>query len=100
MYYITYWPNFFLFQTKAAKQQLTELQDRHDEFIKLERSIKEVHDMFIEIGNLVTTQVQFQAERRLSDDLLCIKSVKSFKALWNKDRVSMWEHTPCNKVVK
>ena len=45
-----------LSQTKAAKQQLTELQDRHDEFIKLERSIKEVHDMFIEIGNLVTTQ--------------------------------------------
>jgi t-SNARE complex subunit (syntaxin) len=40
-----------------AQQQLTELQDRHDEFIKLEKSIREVHDMFIEIANLVTTQV-------------------------------------------
>ncbi len=42
---------------KSAQQQLTELQDRHDEFIKLERSIKEVHDMFLEIANLVTQQV-------------------------------------------
>ncbi len=42
---------------KSAQQQLTELQDRHDEFIKLEKSIKEVHDMFLEIANLVTQQV-------------------------------------------
>ena len=29
-----------LFQMKSAQQQLTELQDRHDEFIKLEKSIR------------------------------------------------------------
>ena len=48
---------------KSAQQQLTELQDRHDEFIKLERSIKEVHDMFLEIANLVTQQVRQQTHR-------------------------------------
>ena len=30
--------------------------DRHDEFIKLERSIREVHDLFIELGALVMQQ--------------------------------------------
>jgi t-SNARE complex subunit (syntaxin) len=43
---------------KTAQQQLTELQDRHDEFLKLEKSIREVHDIFIEIANLVTQQVR------------------------------------------
>ena len=42
---------------QSAQKQLTELQDRHDEFIKLEKSIREVHEMFLEIANLVTTQV-------------------------------------------
>lgn len=45
-----------LSQTQMAQQQLTELQDRHDEFIRLEKSIVEVHDMFLEIGNLVSQQ--------------------------------------------
>jgi t-SNARE complex subunit (syntaxin) len=48
---------------KSAQQQLTELQDRHDEFIKLEKSIKEVHDMFLEIANLVTQQVCLEARK-------------------------------------
>ena len=32
------------------------LSDRHDEFLKLERSIREVHDLFVELGALVTQQ--------------------------------------------
>ena len=43
-------------ETEMARQQLTELQDRHDEFIKLEASIKEVHDMFMEVAQLVQDQ--------------------------------------------
>ncbi|XP_065098493.1 syntaxin-4 [Paramisgurnus dabryanus] len=31
---------------KATKQALNEIESRHDEIIKLERSIKELHDMF------------------------------------------------------
>lgn len=42
--------------TTKAREQLNELKDRHDEFIKLERSIREVHEMFIELGALVTQQ--------------------------------------------
>merc|ERR1712012_127490 len=33
--------------TTKAREQLNELKDRHDEFLKLERSIREVHDLFI-----------------------------------------------------
>ena len=43
-------------EERLARQQLTELQDRHDEFIKLEASIKEVHDMFVEVAQLVADQ--------------------------------------------
>ena len=43
-------------EERLARQQLSELQDRHDEFIKLEASIKEVHDMFVEVAQLVADQ--------------------------------------------
>jgi len=43
-------------QTQMARQQLTELQSRHDEFIKLEKSITEVRDMFFEVAQLVQEQ--------------------------------------------
>lgn len=43
-------------QTRLARQQLTELQDRHDQFIKLEASIREVRDMFMEVQQLVAQQ--------------------------------------------
>ena len=43
-------------QSTLARQQLTELQDRHDQFIKLEASIREVRDIFMEIQHLVAQQ--------------------------------------------
>ncbi|XP_040576807.1 syntaxin-1A isoform X2 [Lepeophtheirus salmonis] len=43
-------------QEKLARRQLIELQDRHDEFIKLEASIREVRDMFMDIANLISSQ--------------------------------------------
>lgn len=43
-------------EERLARQQLTEIQDRHDEFLKLEKSIKEMHDMFQELATLVQDQ--------------------------------------------
>ena len=43
-------------EERLARQQLSELQDRHDELLKLEKSIREVHEMFMEIANLVSQQ--------------------------------------------
>lgn len=43
-------------QERMARDDLNRLQDRHDEFIKLERSIREVHDMFVDLADLVAQQ--------------------------------------------
>jgi len=42
--------------TTKAREQLNELKDRHDEFIKLERSIREVAEMFRELEGLIAQQ--------------------------------------------
>ncbi|TRY62614.1 hypothetical protein TCAL_00418 [Tigriopus californicus] len=56
-------------QENLARQQLSDLHDRHDELIKLERSIKEVHDMFLEIAHLVAEQGEMidSIERNIMD---------------------------------
>ncbi|OAF66000.1 Syntaxin-4 [Intoshia linei] len=43
-------------ETKQAKQYLKDIQARHNDIIKLEKSIKELHEMFIDMANLVESQ--------------------------------------------
>ena len=43
--------------TAAAKQTLADIEARHADIIKLETSIKELHDMFMDIAMLVDSQV-------------------------------------------
>ncbi|KTF87686.1 hypothetical protein cypCar_00042982 [Cyprinus carpio] len=38
--------HLILNDAKATRQALNEIESRHDEIIKLEKSIKELHDMF------------------------------------------------------
>jgi syntaxin 1A len=40
-----------------AKQQLDDIQARHQDILKLENSIKELASMFLEIASLVESQV-------------------------------------------
>ncbi|XP_015515597.1 syntaxin-1A-like [Neodiprion lecontei] len=42
--------------TSAVRQQLSDLQTRHEEFLKIEKSIVEVRDMFVEMAFLVEKQ--------------------------------------------
>ena len=44
--------------TAAAKQTLADIEARHADIIKLESSIKELHDMFIDMAMLVESQVR------------------------------------------
>jgi t-SNARE complex subunit (syntaxin) len=46
-------------ETAQAKQSLADIEARHGDIIKLEKSIKELHDMFIDMAALVQTQVEF-----------------------------------------
>ncbi len=41
-----------------TKQALNEIETRHTEIIKLENSIRELHDMFVDMAMLVESQVQ------------------------------------------
>lgn len=46
-------------ETQQAKQTLADIEARHADIIKLENSIRELHDMFMDMAMLVESQVLF-----------------------------------------
>lgn len=44
--------------SNITKQALNEIETRHSEIIKLENSIRELHDMFMDMAMLVESQVR------------------------------------------
>lgn len=47
-----------IMETQAAKQTLADIEARHNDIIKLETSIRELHDMFMDMAMLVEQQVR------------------------------------------
>ena len=47
--------------TQQAKQSLADIEARHQDIMKLEKSIKELHDMFMDMAMLVESQVGHEA---------------------------------------
>lgn len=45
-------------ETQQAKQTLADIEARHADIIKLETSIRELHDMFMDMAMLVESQVK------------------------------------------
>lgn len=45
-------------ETQQAKQTLADIEARHADIIKLENSIRELHDMFMDMAMLVESQVK------------------------------------------
>lgn len=43
--------------TQQARQTLADIEARHQDIIKLETSIRELHDMFVDMAVLVESQV-------------------------------------------
>lgn len=54
-------------ETQQAKQTLADIEARHADIIKLENSIRELHDMFMDMAMLVESQVMFWNTLSLSD---------------------------------
>lgn len=50
------WTQNLLRETEDARQKLNAVQARHEEIIKLEKSIVEVHEMFLDLAVLVESQ--------------------------------------------
>lgn len=46
-------------ETQQAKQTLADIEARHADIIKLENSIRELHDMFMDMAMLVENQVRY-----------------------------------------
>lgn len=44
-------------ETQQARQTLADIEARHADIIKLENSIRELHDMFMDMAMLVESQV-------------------------------------------
>lgn len=51
-----------------SKQALSEIEARHKDIMRLESSIKELHDMFVDIAMLVENQVHQQ---------LCVSEIRT-----------------------
>lgn len=47
-----------IMETQQAKQTLADIEARHADIIKLENSIRELHDMFMDMAMLVESQVK------------------------------------------
>ena len=67
-----------MMDTAAAKQTLADIEARHADIIKLETSIKELHDMFMDMAMLVESQV--------------LMFMYSILLLWSLDKKSSSNH--------
>lgn len=57
--YATYRYFQIIMETQQAKQTLADIEARHADIIKLETSIRELHDMFMDMAMLVESQVKY-----------------------------------------
>lgn len=55
-----------IMDSQISKQALSEIEGRHKDIVRLESSIKELHDMFVDIAMLVENQAWLRGEQRAS----------------------------------
>lgn len=65
-------------ETQQARQTLADIEARHADIIKLENSIRELHDMFMDMAMLVENQVQL-----LNITLLIIIKIRVTEQFYN-----------------
>lgn len=54
-------------ETQQARQTLADIEARHADIIKLENSIRELHDMFMDMAMLVESQVSGEKGKKLCE---------------------------------
>lgn len=64
---LMFWNLFIqiLADAQATKQALNEIESRHDEILKLEKSIRDLHDMFQYLAMEVEAQVSLWKQLQL-----------------------------------
>ena len=66
--------------TAAPKQTLADIEARHADIIKLETSIKELHDMFMDMAMLVESQVRRTSRKEMTQ--CCQSGVSMCTTTW------------------
>ena len=66
-------------ETQQAKQSLADIEARHRDIIKLENSIRELHDMFMDMAMLVESQV---SNKELTNYDLCYSTQETLIVIW------------------
>ncbi|KFU85292.1 Syntaxin-3, partial [Chaetura pelagica] len=67
-----------IMESQISKQALSEIEGRHKDIVRLESSIKELHDMFVDIAMLVENQNNMDqsvgfVERAVADTKKAVK---------------------------
>ena len=81
------WMLQIIMETQQAKQTLADIEARHADIIKLENSIRELHDMFMDMAMLVESQVRQSTRSR---EIICfwVSNVCSWLKFYNAAKSS------------
>lgn len=83
-------------ETRQEKQRLADIEARHADLIKLEKSIKELHDMFLDMAMLVENQgelldrIEYQVgltRDRVDDATKDLKKASEYQAAARKKKL-------------
>lgn len=74
-----------------TEQAMNEIETRHNEIIKLENSIRELHDMFMDMAMLVESQVKKKEKKTPQQtlDALTVSTAVRSRALGQMDARQM-----------
>jgi Syntaxin len=75
--------------TQQAKQSLKDIEARHNDIMKLEKSIKELHDMFMDMAMLVESQVSSRSFHITVRPSACKRRYPRFDSLDDSVRASI-----------
>ena len=81
-----------MMESSQAKQTVADIEARHNDIMKLETSIKELHDMFMDMAMLIENQVIKYFDKAsfgskcLSLDTLCFYNFINCECLRNLGR--------------
>merc|ERR1712228_752600 len=90
-----------IMDTAAAKQTLADIEARHGDIIKLETSIKELHDMFMDMAMLVESQgemidrIEYHVEHAVDYVQTATQDTKKALKYQSKARRTKWAIISC-----
>lgn len=86
-----------IMETQQAKQTLAEIEARHSDIMKLEKSIRELRDLFVDLATLVETQGEMI--NRIENHVAQSKSHVGLAQKEFKDAIAYRSKARCKKII-